>query len=89
MLAVRAGLVSPEQARDAWAEIAATYSHRAGRLWRTLQDTTNEAAMAKSRSGNDWGSWQRGADYYAESGLIWLDADTWIREQSGGATQPR
>ena len=55
------------QARDAWAEIAATYSHRAGRLWRNLQDTTNEAAMAKSRSGNDWSSWQRGADYYARS----------------------
>ncbi|WIV98399.1 M61 family metallopeptidase [Kinneretia aquatilis] len=85
VLAVRSGLVSPEQARDAWAEIAATYSHRAGRLWRNLQDTTNEAAMAKSRSGHDWNNWQRGADYYAESGLIWLDADTWIREQSGGA----
>jgi len=85
VLAVRAGLVSPEQARHAWAEIAANFSHRAGRVWRNLQDTTNEGAMAKSRSEGDWSSWQRGADYYAESGLIWLDADTLIREKSGGA----
>ncbi len=31
-----------------------------------------------------WPSWQRGYDYYPESDLIWLDADTKIRELSGG-----
>ena len=84
VLAVRAGLVSPEQMRDNLAETAAMLSHRGGRLWRNLQDTTNEGAMGKSRSEPEWSSWQRGADYYAESVLIWLDADTLIREKSGG-----
>lgn len=31
-----------------------------------------------------WGSWQRGEDYYMEGLLIWLDADTKIRELSSG-----
>ncbi|MBB2487235.1 M61 family metallopeptidase [Mitsuaria sp. WAJ17] len=84
VLAVRAGLVSPDQMRDTLAETVAMLSHRAGRLWRNLQDTTNEGAMARSRSEPDWGNWQRGADYYPESTLIWLDADTLIREKSGG-----
>jgi predicted metalloprotease with PDZ domain len=29
-----------------------------------------------------WGDWQRFEDYYAEGQLIWLDADTLIRERS-------
>ena len=32
-----------------------------------------------------WPSWQRFEDYYDEGQLIWLDADTLIREKSGGA----
>lgn len=84
VLAVRAGLVSPDQMRDSLAETVAQLSHRAGRVWRNLQDTTNEGAMARSRSEAEWSNWQRGADYYAESSLIWLDADTLIREKSGG-----
>jgi predicted metalloprotease with PDZ domain len=31
-----------------------------------------------------WPSWQRGFDYYPESDLIWLDADTKIRQLSNG-----
>lgn len=31
-----------------------------------------------------WQSWQRGYDYYPESDLVWLDADTKIRELSDG-----
>jgi predicted metalloprotease with PDZ domain len=31
-----------------------------------------------------WRNWQRFEDYYAESQLIWLDADTLIRERSQG-----
>ena len=85
VLAARSGLVTPEQARDKLAEVAATYEHRAGRLWRTLQDTTNEATMTAKGRQADWRSWQRGADYYEEGALIWLDADTLIREKSGGA----
>jgi predicted metalloprotease with PDZ domain len=31
-----------------------------------------------------WRSWQRSEDYYSEAQLIWLDADTLIREMSKG-----
>jgi len=84
LLAARSGLVTPEQARDNLAQVAASYEHRAGRLWRALQDTTNEATMTAKGRQADWRSWQRGADYYEEGALIWLDADTLIREKSGG-----
>jgi predicted metalloprotease with PDZ domain len=31
-----------------------------------------------------WRSWQRAEDYYSEGELIWLDADTLIRQKSNG-----
>ncbi len=31
-----------------------------------------------------WRSWERSEDYYSEGQLMWLDADTLIREKSGG-----
>ncbi len=36
------------------------------------------------RSPQPWRSWQRAEDYYTEGLLIWLDADTLIREKTGG-----
>lgn len=85
VLAARSGLVSPEQSRDTLARLAAVFETRSGRLWRNLQDTTLQATMGP-RGGdvNDWPDWQRNADYYGESTLIWLDADTLIREKTGG-----
>lgn len=85
LLATRSGLVSTEQARQNLANVAASYEYRAGRLWRSLQDTTNEGTMTRKGGSTDWKNWQRGADYYDEAALIWLDADTLIREASGGA----
>jgi predicted metalloprotease with PDZ domain len=86
VLAARSGLVSAELARDELAQLAASYSQRdAGRTWRNLQDTTNDAIMSARRWSKDWRSWQRSSgDYYGEAVLIWLDADTLIREKSGG-----
>ncbi|HEY1391762.1 MAG TPA: peptidase M61 [Methylibium sp.] len=84
MLAARSGLVTPEQERDALANVAAVLEHRVGRSWRNLQDTTNEGTMAVQRSTREWRDWQRSFDYYDEATLIWLDADTLIREKSGG-----
>jgi predicted metalloprotease with PDZ domain len=83
VLEARAGLVSKQQALDALAATAAAYDHTVGREWRTLQDTTNDP-IAAMRAPLPWKSWQRSEDYYAESELMWLDADTLIREQSGG-----
>jgi len=86
VLAARSGLRTPEQARDVWALFAAGFEHEPGRTWRSLEDTTNSPIVtAHGHAQQDWPSWQRGYDYYPESDLIWLDADTKIREMSNGA----
>jgi predicted metalloprotease with PDZ domain len=82
VLASRAGLVTPEQARDQLARTAAYHSAMPGRAWRNLQDTTADPLLEK-RSRRSWQDLQRGSDYYAEMALVWLDVDTLIRERSG------
>jgi predicted metalloprotease with PDZ domain len=83
VLAARSGLMSAADAREDLAAAAAWLDHRAGRSWRNLQDTTHEPIISR-RGHRDWGSWQRGADYYDEARLIWLEADMLIREASQG-----
>ena len=83
VLTARAGLWSKTQSLEAWAENAAWYSSIAGRAWRPLQDTTNDEIITPRRPMS-WDSWQRYEDYYDEGALIWLDADTLIRERSAG-----
>ncbi len=85
VLAARSGLLSAAQSRDELAQNAASLDHRVGRQWRNLQDTTNDAIMSGRGRDKDWRSWQRGSgDYYGESLLIWLDADSLIREKTNG-----
>ncbi|MFZ0420402.1 MAG: peptidase M61 [Candidatus Sulfotelmatobacter sp.] len=85
VLAARSGMRTPEQGRDVWAQIAANFEISPGRTWRSLDDTTNEPiASSHAAIPQTWGSWQRSYDYYPESDLIWLEADTKIRELSGG-----
>jgi len=84
VLSARAGLMSKQQALDIFANTAATYADdNPGRAWRAMQDTTNDPIIAQRRP-QPWSSFQRGEDYYREGAMIWLDADTLIREQSGG-----
>jgi predicted metalloprotease with PDZ domain len=83
VLAARSGLLTRQEALDAIAATAATYDNRVGRAWRQMSDTTNDPIIAMRRA-IPWTSWQRSEDYYSEGQLIWLDADTLIREQSGG-----
>src|ERR1700693_5232654 len=76
---------TPEQARDVFAQIAANFEISPGRTWRSLQDTTNEPIVSShGATPQSWPGWQRGSDYYSESDLIWLDADTKIRELTDG-----
>lgn len=83
VLGARAGLVTKQQTLDALAMTAASFSEgRPGRTWRTVEDTTNDPIIA-SRRPIPWSSWQRSEDYYSEGQLIWLDADTLIREKTG------
>ncbi len=83
VLAARSGLWTKQQGLDALAADAATFDNRAGRQWRPLEDTTNDPITAQRRP-IPWRSWQRSEDYYGEGELIWLDADTLIRQKTGG-----
>lgn len=83
VLAARSGLITAEQARADLAGTAATMAAREGRSWRALEDTTFDPAIAYRRP-KAWTSWQRGTDYYGEGALVWLEADTLIRERSNG-----
>jgi predicted metalloprotease with PDZ domain len=83
VLAARSGLLSQAEALDALARTAADIDLRAGRDWRNLQDTTNDPIMGY-RGSRTWPSWQRGADYYPEGVLLWLDTDIKLRELSDG-----
>jgi predicted metalloprotease with PDZ domain len=83
VLTARSGLWMKADALDAFAAQAAIYENRTGRAWRPLEDTTMDPIIA-ARRPQAWRSWQRSEDYYSEAMLIWLDADTLIRERSGG-----
>jgi predicted metalloprotease with PDZ domain len=83
VLAARSGLWSKQEALDQLALTAALYEVQTGHKWRPLQDTTNDPII-NPRRPMSWRDWQRFEDYYAEGALIWLDADTLIRERSQG-----
>ena len=83
VLTARSGIWTAEQYREQLAATAAGMDHRPGRGWRNLQDTADEAQVLYYVPG-DWSTWRRGVDFYEEGELIWLDADTTIRELSAG-----
>ena len=83
ILAARSGLLTPELFREQAAVEAAYLDRRQGRTWRDLQDTATAAQLlyGASRAYEDW---RRSTDYYDEGFLLWLEADTIIRQQSRG-----
>jgi len=83
VLTARAGMRTAEQTRDILAYTAAYYAISRGRDWRPLVDTTNQPIVSQRRPVS-WASYQRPEDYYEEGMLIWLDADTKIRELTDG-----
>jgi len=78
VLTARSGLQTPEQWRDDFALLVATYEHRPGRDWRPLQDTADAAPFLYD-AGNEWSNWRRGTDFYEEGELLWLDVDETLR----------
>jgi predicted metalloprotease with PDZ domain len=83
VLTARSGFWTAEEYREMLALSAARLDRVAGRTWRPLRDTA-VAAPALYNAGRGWASWRRGVDFYAEGELIWLEADTIVREKSGG-----
>ena len=86
MLAARSGLWTPDQYHEYLASIAAMLGPgRPGRTWRPLLDTA--VAVAGGGGGafrSGWMNWRRGADYYEEGDLLWLEVATIIHRESGG-----
>jgi len=83
VLAARSGLKNQEQYRDMLALSAASLDNESGRIWRSTEDTSIASSIDR-RPIAPWGNWSRGQSYYQEGELVWLDADTLIREKTGG-----
>ena len=84
VLSARSGIRTAEQFRDTLARTAARLDHTPGRTWRNLQDTA-DAVPAMQGGPQQWESWRRTVDYYAEDILNWLWVDMIIRQQTHGA----
>jgi predicted metalloprotease with PDZ domain len=83
LLAARSGLWTNEDFREEVAYTAATLDRQAGRQWRPLSDTTI-AAQLLYHADPEAAARRRKTDFYPEGELIWLEADTIIRQQSQG-----
>lgn len=84
VLAARSGIWTPEQYRGYLADSAAEMDNRPGRTWRNIQDTATAAQVLGAGGSAAWDNWRLALDYYPEGELIWLDADTTIREKTKG-----
>jgi predicted metalloprotease with PDZ domain len=84
VLAARSGLASAADARDTWADTAAWAETVKGREWRPLADTAISGPIIYNQAP-EWRARTRGSDFYGESALLWLEADSLIRTKSGGA----
>jgi len=84
MLAARSGLWTQDEYHEHLASIAAALGPgRPGRTWRPLLDTASGVSgLSFGRGG--WLSWRRGADYYDEGDLLWLEVATVIHRESHG-----
>ena len=85
VLSARSGLRSVAADLDNLAMTTAELDTRAGRSWRSLDDTATTAALLYE-TGEAWGAWRRRSrDFYNEGTLIWLDTDVAIRKLTKGA----
>jgi predicted metalloprotease with PDZ domain len=83
VLTARSGLRSPELSRDFLAYCAADLDTKSGRQWRSLQDTADDAPHLYGAPA-EWEDRRRAVDFYPEGVLLWLEADTMIRQQTNG-----
>jgi predicted metalloprotease with PDZ domain len=83
VLTVRCGLWTNDDLCQWLAIEGARLDHEPGRTWRPLADTAVAAQLlyGAPRAGS---SWRRSVDFYREGALIWLEADTLIRQQTNG-----
>jgi predicted metalloprotease with PDZ domain len=84
LLSFRAGIREPKDYPEYLASIYAQMAYEPGRRTTPIIDTTTGAPYFYVTSG-DYPSLRRSAnDFYTEGELMWLDADTIIREKTHG-----
>ncbi|HZF10337.1 MAG TPA: M61 family peptidase [Thermoanaerobaculia bacterium] len=84
LLTTRSGIRTVEESREFAAWVAANEDrNRTGRRWRSLADTAVSAQIIGG-APTAWTNERRALDYYDESMLVWLEADTILRQKSGG-----
>jgi predicted metalloprotease with PDZ domain len=83
ILSARIGSWTPERLRENLAWTGAYLDQRKGRIWRDLEETAVSAQLLYG-SPDEYKTWRRDTDYYDEGTLIWLEADTIIRQQTNG-----
>jgi predicted metalloprotease with PDZ domain len=81
LLGTRAGFNDAAYMQDYLGRLAADFSIEPGRASTPLVDTATEDWVLRAPD-IAWYSLRRGQDYYDEGALIWLRADTIIREQT-------
>jgi len=86
VLAQRSGLAEPGQFEDTLASNYADLDAEPGHRTRPLGDTAKMQVVNRVTPGSYAFFYERrGSDYYPEGVLLWLDADTIIRQRSHGA----
>ncbi|GAC1407591.1 MAG: M61 family metallopeptidase [Candidatus Velthaea sp.] len=83
VLSFRMGMRDPKDFPDELAATAANLDAESGRATRSLADTAIFAPYLYN-SPHFGFSARRGTDFYAEGTLMWLEADTIVRQQSRG-----
>lgn len=81
LLATRSGFNDAAYMRDYLAQTTARFAHEPARATSALVDTATEDWVLRN-ADHAWSSLRRGQDYYDEGALVWLRADTIIRERS-------
>jgi predicted metalloprotease with PDZ domain len=79
VLGARATFKSKEQYLNTIATTAASLDYKAGRDWRSTEDTAIAASILRG-GAPEWSNWKRGQDYYQVGTLLWMDIDTKIRQ---------
>ncbi len=83
VLASRSGLRTPQEFRDIVASVYADMDATTGRATRPLLDTATQAGWLYFGTPQ-YAHMRRAVDFYPEGILIWLEADSIVRRQTGG-----
>src|SRR6202011_50313 len=82
VLSFRDGIGKPKDYPDHIAALYASHDYQPGRLWATLGDTATAAPFIYD-APRLYSAERRGEDFYSEAELMWLKADSIIRERTG------